>query len=137
MDIVTQPLQENATCPSVGYQAVNVSVPVTITPFAQAGATATRCCGKPIVKAGKSIGQGVKNGICNFTIGQNIVVAIPVGFGADAVVGDTYVDCLGASEEEIDCDTLSLLQDQNQPETEPVTPVAPPAPVAPPVTPEA
>lgn len=133
MDIETQAPQENATCPSVGYQAVNVNVPVTITPFAQAGATSTRCCGTPIVKSGKSIGQGTKNGICNFTIGQNIIVAIPVAFGAEAVVGDTYVDCLGASAEEIDCDTLAQLQGPNKPETTP--PATDPA--VPPVTPEA
>lgn len=110
-------LQENMTCPAVGYQAVNVNVPVTVTPFAKAGSTATRCCGTPIVKSGKSIGQGTKNGICNFTIGQNIVVAIPVAFGAEAAVGDTYVDCLGASAEEIECESLS-----QKPEIDPVEP---------------
>lgn len=104
------------TCPATGYQAVNVSVPVSITPFAKAGATMTRCCGTPIVKSGKSIGQGTKNGVCNFTIGQNIVVAIPVSFGAEAIVGDTYVDCLGASSEEIDCESLSPSPDPVPPE---------------------
>lgn len=109
-------LQENTTCPAVGYQAVNVNVPVSIAPFAKVGATMTRCCGTPIVKSGKTIGQGTKNGVCNFTIGQNIVVAIPVAFGAEAVVGDTYVDCLGASSEEIDCDSLPKLPEEPQPE---------------------
>lgn len=122
--------QDNETCPAVGYQAVNVNVPVTVTPYAKAGTTVTKCCGSSIVKPGKSIGQGTKNGICNFTIGQNIVVAIPVAFGADASVGDTYVDCLGASAEEIDCDTLVDLGDPNQPESVPAAAV-PPAPAAP------
>lgn len=114
---ITYATQENATCPAVGYQAVNVNVPVTVTPFAHTGTTTTKCCGMPIVKSGKSTGQGVKNGMCNFTIGQNIVVAIPVAFGAEAVVGDTYVDCIGASSEEFDCETLSQITQQNQPET--------------------
>ncbi len=109
-------VENNETCPAIGYQAVNVNVPVTVRPFAKTGSTVTRCCGAPIVKSGKSIGQGTKNGICNFSIGQNIVVAIPVAFGAEATVGDTYVDCLGASAEEIDCDTLSNLAEPNQPE---------------------
>lgn len=109
-------LQENETCPSVGYQAVTISVPITVKPFAQTGTTITKCCGSPIVKPGKTIGTGTKNGICNFTIGQNIVVAIPVAFGAEAYVGDTYVDALGASSDEIDCDKLSDLGDPNQPE---------------------
>ncbi len=99
--------QENETCPAVGYQAVTVSVPVTVKPFAHAGSTTTKCCGKPIVKPGNITGPGTKNGICNFTIGQNIVVSIPVAFGAEATVGDTYVDCLGASAEEIDCDSIN------------------------------
>ncbi len=114
--------QENETCPAIGYQAVNVNVPVTVRPYARTGVTTTRCCGTPIVKSGKSIGQGTKNGICNFTIGQNIVVAIPVAFGAEATVGDTYVDCLEASAEEIDCDTLANLGDPNQPENSDPTP---------------
>lgn len=112
-----QTLQENETCPTVGYQAVNVNVPVTVTPFAQTGATVTRCCGTPIIKAGKSLGQGTKNGVCSFTIGQNIVVAIPVAFGAEASVGDTYVDALMASSEEIDCEILSQMPEPNQPES--------------------
>lgn len=111
-------MQENMTCPAVGYQAINVSVPISITPFAKTGATMTKCCGSPIVKSGKNIGQGTKNGVCNFTIGQNIVVAIPVDFGAEAVVGDTYIDCLGASAEEIDCGNLPSLPEPTQPESD-------------------
>lgn len=115
-------VQENETCPAVGYQAVNVNVPVMVKPFANAGSTATKCCGAPIIKSGTSVGQGTKNGICNFTIGQNIVVAVPVAFGAEATVGDTFVDCLGASNEEIDCDTLQAIAEPNQPEAAEETP---------------
>lgn len=122
-------LEGNATCPTIGYQAVNVNVPVTVTPFAQTGATITRCCGTPIIKAGKAIGQGTKNGICNFTLGQNIVVAIPVAFGADATVGDTYVECLGSSSEEIDCEIISQIVDPEQPIVVPPTPTPTPTPV--------
>ncbi|MGL4791541.1 MAG: hypothetical protein ACRCW1_09050 [Anaerotignaceae bacterium] len=109
---------ENATCPAVGYQAVNVNVPVTVTPFAQTGSTVTSCCGAPTVTAGIST-TGIKNGACTFTIGQNLVVAIPVAFGAQATTGDAYVDCIGAAAEEITCDALSQMV---QPPTEPTTP---------------
>lgn len=37
MDSIT----ENQTCPTVGYQAASVCVPVTVTPYANAGATMT------------------------------------------------------------------------------------------------
>ena len=42
-------LNEPQTCPAVGYQSASICVPVTVTPFAQAGLTATKCCGDPVV----------------------------------------------------------------------------------------
>lgn len=87
----------DTTCPAVGYQTANVCVPVTITPFASKSATSTKCCGDPVVKEGTAVCGGVKNGSCTFTVSQKICVAVPVEFGATAVVGDPYVDCMEAS----------------------------------------
>lgn len=100
-------LLENQTCPAVGYQAASICVPVTIEPFAKTGATKTKCCGNATVVSGNQVCNGVKNGTCSFTISQNICIAVPVEFGANAVVGDTYVDCKGASDVDIctDCAT--------------------------------
>lgn len=92
---------EVKTCPATGYQRVNVCVPVTITPFAKTGETKTKCCGEPVVVSGDTPCAGKKNGVCTFTISQTICVEVPVDFGATATVGDTYVDCLGASAEDI------------------------------------
>ena len=78
---------EVQTCPAVGYQSASVCVPVTVTPFAEAGSTTTKCCGDPIVTPGRETCDGVKNGSCFFTISQNICVAVPVAFGAVATVG--------------------------------------------------
>jgi hypothetical protein len=88
-------------CPAIGYQKVNVCVPVSVTPFAKTGATSTNCCGDPVVTEGDTPCSGVKNGVCNFTISQTICIEVPVEFGATATVGDTYVDCLGSSSEDI------------------------------------
>lgn len=98
-------ISENQTCPTVGYQAANICVPVSIEPYAKAGATLTKCCGNPTVIPGRQICGGVKNGICSFTLSQSICVAVPVEFGANAIVGEAYVDCLDASAEDIctDC----------------------------------
>lgn len=85
------------TCPAVGYQKVSVCVPVTVTPFAHTQATKTQCCGNPVVVSGDTPCAGKKNGVCTFTISQTICVEVPVDFGVTATVGDTYVDCLGAS----------------------------------------
>lgn len=94
-------ITENQTCPAVGYQAASICVPVTIEPFAKAGATKTKCCGNASVVPGRQVCGGVKNGACAFTISQNICVAVPVDFGAVATVGEAYVDCLGASADDI------------------------------------
>lgn len=89
------------SCPAVGFQKAAVCVPVTVTPFAEAGKTKTKCCGDAVVTPGEQPCAGKKNGVCTFTISQTICVEVPVVFGANAVVGDTYVDCLDASSEDI------------------------------------
>lgn len=88
---------EDMTCPAVGFQKIGVCVPVTVTPFAHAGKTKTKCCGDPIVVPGDVSCPGKKNGVCTFTISQTICVEVPVDFGAKAMVGDTFVDCIDAS----------------------------------------
>lgn len=99
-------ITEDQTCPAVGYQSASICVPVTVTPFAHTGATRTKCCGEPFVTSGKNVCGGTKNGICSFTISQDICVAVPVAFGATATVGDTYVVCNGVSADNIceNCD---------------------------------
>ncbi len=89
-------------------------VPVTVTPFAKAGATVTKCCGTTIVTPGKSICDGVKNGTCVFTVGQNICVQVPVEFGAVAQVGDTYVSCNGATVDDVytDCNQGTIIPEE-------------------------
>lgn len=91
----------DGTCPAVGFQRVGVCVPVTVAPFAHAGDTVTKCCGDPKIVAGDDKCPGKKNGVCTFTISQTICVEVPVRFGAKATVGDTFVDCLDASADDI------------------------------------
>ena len=88
------------TCPAVGQQKVNVGVPVTVTPFAHTFAPMIKCCGEPVVTAGDGAGIGSKYGTCKFTISQTLAVVVPVEFGAEAYVGDTFVHCLGACAED-------------------------------------
>ena len=96
-DINAELINETQTCPAVGYQSASICVPVKVTPFAQTGATMTKCCGDPVVTPGLEVCNGIKNGSCFFTITQDICMAIPVEFGAVATVGDTFVSCNGAS----------------------------------------
>ena len=106
-------LNEVQTCPAVGYQSASICVPVTVTPYAQAGNTTTKCCGNPVVTPGREICGGLKNGSCVFTITQDICVAVPVEFGAIATVGDSYVNCNDASAQDIctDCGTIQPVPD--------------------------
>ena len=101
-------VNESQTCPAVGYQSASICVAITVTPWAQAGATGTKCCGAPVVIPVRGVCGGVKNGSCFFTISQDICVAVPVEFGAVATVGDSFVSCNGASEEDI-CTTCEKI----------------------------
>ena len=104
-------LNESQTCPAVGYQSASICVPVTVTPFAQAGITTPKCRGDPVVTPGREVCAGVKNGSCFFTFTLDIWVAVPVEFGAVATVGDSYINCNGASEQDIctDCGKIPSL----------------------------
>lgn len=106
-------LDETQTCPTVGYQSASICVPVTVTPFARTGVTTTKCCGDPVVTPGREVCGGMKNGSCFFTITQDICVAVPVEFGATATVGDSYVNCNGASEKDIctNCEGVAPMSD--------------------------
>ncbi len=94
------------TCPSVSYQKVGVSVPVTIRPIANVGVTDVKCCGEAIILPGPHPCNGKKNGICSFTINQTLLVEVPIEFGAVVTVGETYVDCKRATSDDIctNCD---------------------------------
>ena len=85
------------SCPAVGYQKVGVCVPVAVAPYAHVGTISARCCGIPVVKSGAASCPGEPDGVCCFTISQNICVEVPVEFGANVTIGDTYVNCQGAS----------------------------------------
>lgn len=121
-DTLSPTLTDHQTCPAIGYQSASICVPVTVTPFAQAGATFTKCCGNPVVVPGKNTCNGTKNGACVFTINQDICVAVPIDFGAVATVGDTFVNCNNASAENdcANCNAIPILPDT------PVTPIVPP-----------
>ena len=128
-NVIADGVTEIQTCPAVGYQSASVCVPVTVTPFAQAGSTTTKCCGSPVVTPGRAVCEGVRNGACVFTISQDICVSVPVEFGAQATVGEAFVNCGGASADDVctGCDAVPVLPD----------PVVPAPVVSDPVPPQA
>lgn len=72
----------------------------------------------PVVTLERDVCGGVKNDFCFFTITQDICVAVPVEFGAVATMGDSYVNCNGASEQDIctDCGKIPTLPEAEDPE---------------------
>lgn len=51
----------------------------------------------PVVIPGDTTCAGTVNGICTLTISQTLCVEVPINFGASVAVGETFVDCRGAS----------------------------------------
>lgn len=45
---------DEGTCPAVGYQKVDVCVPVTVEPYANVTGTVTTCCGDATVVEGSA-----------------------------------------------------------------------------------
>lgn len=84
-------------CPAVGYQHVSVSVPVAVIPYAKVDRIKIHCGDSVAVKQGETHCKGKKDGICCLTLSQTFCVEIPVSFGAAVEMGDTFVECLGAS----------------------------------------
>ena len=80
-------------CSAVGYQDVNVCIPVTIKTFGEAGNAKTQCLGKALISSGCDNCAGKTNDVCKFTISQKLRVEVPVIFGARAEVGKASVDC--------------------------------------------
>lgn len=100
------------TCSATGFQKIGVCVPVTVTPFVQAGPAAVSCCGEAEVFPGEppfpsGPCQGEQGGSCTFTISQTICISVPVEIGANAQAGEPFVNCREVSAKNICqyCDT--------------------------------
>ena len=89
------PCPPKTECPAVGIQNALVSVPVTIVPFANKGPVKVFCCGDPVINYNTDRCCGKVNDVCRFIITQQLKVEVPVDFGADVCVGDSFVCCEG------------------------------------------
>ena len=88
-----KPMDNRTGCPAVGYQDVNVCIPVTIKPFGEAGNVKTQCLGNPVISSKCDTCSGNPGGVCKFTISQKLRVEVPVIFDAKAEVGEAVIDC--------------------------------------------
>ena len=92
----------NQKCPTTGVQEVSVCLPVTIKPFAVTGPVSVDCCGEAQIDRSGRPCRGKVGATCMFTISQKLRIDVPVEFGANVKVGETFVDCMGAK----DCDCV-------------------------------
>lgn len=95
--------QEETGCPAVGYQDVDVCVPITVKPFGEVGNATVQCLGKPSIQSGSDCCPGKTEGVCKFTISQKLRIEVPVYFGARAEAGEASVDCGCNGYEENSC----------------------------------
>lgn len=84
-------LTDVVSCPISASHETTASVPVVITPFADPGPISVECCGCPSVQSGNEPHCGTINRRYEFIISQKMQINIPIAFGADVVIGETYV----------------------------------------------
>ncbi len=84
-------LLEVTTCPTVTSYEATACVPVVICPFANPGTITVECAGEPVIQNCCDQCYGTANGCCEFTISQSMRVDVPVIFGANVQIGETYV----------------------------------------------
>lgn len=89
------------TCTRSAYQNATVNVPVAIRPTSFAGRSKIVCCSDPVIK-GIRRKKHRDEQICYFTISQEICVEVPVHFGAEACIGQSWVECHDVSTDECD-----------------------------------
>jgi len=103
--------EEHVGCSTIGYQDVNVCVPISIKAFGEVGNAKTQCLGKSIISSGCDFCAGKPGDVCKFTISQKLRVEVPVIFGARAEAGEAIIDCVGCTEK-MDCCCLDYEDDQ-------------------------
>lgn len=96
-----QQVKDEIGCSTVGYQDVDVCVPITIKAFGEVGNAKTQCLGKSVISSGSDVCPGKPREVCKFTISQRLRVEVPVIFGARAEASEAIIDC--GCTEKTDC----------------------------------
>jgi predicted outer membrane repeat protein len=91
--------EEPEACSAVGYQTIDVCVPVTVKPIAVVKSITTKCCGKAEVTPGPC--DETINKECIFSIHQKMCTEVAVEFKADATTGEVNVLCDETSSENL------------------------------------
>ncbi len=95
---------EQVGCPTMGYQDVNVCVPVTIKAFGEVGNATTKCLGNALITSGCNPCVSGPGNICKFTVSQKLRIEVPIIFGARAEADEAIIDCDCDCDCDSDCD---------------------------------
>ena len=95
---------EQVGCPTMGYQDVNVCVPVTIKAFGEVGNATTKCLGNALITSGCNPCVSGSGNICKFTVSQKLRIEVPIIFGARAEADEAIIDCDCDCDCDSDCD---------------------------------
>lgn len=98
---ITPQVKDEIGCSIMGYQDVDVCIPITVKAFGEVGNAKTQCLGKSVISCGCDACAGKSGEVCKFTISQRLRVEVPVIFGARAEAGETIIDC--GCTEKTDC----------------------------------
>ncbi len=80
-------------CSAIGSHKAKICLPVSVMPYAVTSPAIVNCCGETLIcPEYKCKCKGETTG-CNFVISQTLNIDIPVEFGANVKVGQTYVQC--------------------------------------------
>lgn len=90
--------EDKVGCSTLGYQDVNVCIPISIKAFGEVGNAKTQCLGKSVISSGDDACAGKHGEVCKFTISQRLRVEVPVIFGARAEADEAIIDCDGCTE---------------------------------------
>jgi len=93
-------------CSVTAFQKVGVTAEVTITPFVECGPLSVTCLPARVVPAGEwreQKGKHRREATCKVVVFQELLVSIPITFGAEAACELKNVDCGPASLD--DCPT--------------------------------
>lgn len=75
-------------CEKVGYQYLDISVPIEVRPNVTVGQIEAECCGEPTVSCRGSAGN-----TCEITVTQRINLSLPIRYGITACKGDDKIGC--------------------------------------------
>lgn len=110
-EATAQHVKDEIGCSTVGYQDVDVCIPITIKAFGEVGNAKTQCLGKSVISSGSDACSGKPGEVCKFTISQRLRVEVPVIFGARAEAGEAIIDC-GCTEKTDSCCCMEPETDQ-------------------------